>query len=52
MGIEHLKKSKPEAERIEDDSKVRTVVESTLKDIETRGDAAVRDLSQKFDGYD
>jgi len=51
MGIEHLKKSKPEAERIEDDSKVRTVVESTLKDIETRGDAAVRDLSQKFDGY-
>lgn len=51
MGIEHLKKSKPEAERVEDDSKVRTVVESTLKDIETRGDAAVRDLSQKFDGY-
>jgi len=51
MSIEHLKKSKPEAERVEEDSKVRTVVESTLKDIETRGDAAVRELSEKFDGY-
>src|SRR6056297_2282239 len=51
MSIEHLKTSKPEAERAEDDSKVRTVVESTLKDIETRGDAAVRELSEKFDGY-
>jgi sulfopropanediol 3-dehydrogenase len=26
-------------------------VASTLRDIETRGDAAVRDLSEKFDGY-
>lgn len=51
MGIEYLKKSKPETERAEDDAKVRAVVETTLKDIETRGDAAVRDLSQKFDGY-
>lgn len=51
MGIVSLKNSKPEAEKAEDDAKVRAVVESTLKDIETRGDAAVRDLSQKFDGY-
>ena len=51
MSIEHLKKSKPEAERIEDDSKVRAAVEGTLRDIETRGDAAVRELSEKFDGY-
>lgn len=51
MGIVYLKNSKPEAEKAEDDAKVRAVVESTLKDIETRGDAAVRDLSQKFDGY-
>ena len=29
----------------------RAVVEATLKDIETRGDAAVRDLSEKFDAY-
>ena len=27
------------------------VVEATLIDIETRGDAAVRELSKKFDGY-
>ena len=51
MAVEHLKKSKPEAERAEDDAKVRAVVESTLADIEARGDAAVRDLSQKFDNY-
>ncbi|NBD29266.1 MAG: histidinol dehydrogenase [Alphaproteobacteria bacterium] len=51
MSIEHLKTSKPEAERVEDDSKVRAAVESTLRDIETRGDAAVRELSEKFDGY-
>ena len=51
MGIVRLKRSKPETERAEDDAKVRTVVETTLSDIEARGDAAVRDLSQKFDGY-
>ncbi len=51
MAIHHLKSGKPETERAEDDAKVRGVVEATLKDIETRGDAAVRDLSQKFDGY-
>ena len=51
MAITHLKSSKSETEKAEDDAKVRAVVESTLKDIETRGDAAVRDLSQKFDNY-
>ncbi len=51
MAITHLKSSKPETERKEDDAKVRKTVEDTLNDIETRGDAAVRDLSQKFDGY-
>jgi sulfopropanediol 3-dehydrogenase len=51
MTIEFLKRSKPEAERAEDDAKVRAVVESTLADIAARGDAAVRDLSQKFDNY-
>lgn len=51
MAIEHLKTGKPESERIEDDAKVRAVVEETLADIEMRGDDAVRDLSQKFDGY-
>lgn len=51
MAIHHLKTGKPEAERAEDDAKVRASVEGILKDIETRGDAAVRDLAQKFDGY-
>ncbi len=51
MAIEYLKRSKSAAERAEDDAKVRAVVEGTLKDIEARGDAAVRALSQKFDGY-
>ena len=49
--IEYLKRGKTEADRSEDDAKTRAVVESTLKDIEERGDAAVRDLSQKFDNY-
>ncbi|MDH6266045.1 sulfopropanediol 3-dehydrogenase [Rhizobium sp. SG_E_25_P2] len=34
------------------DRKVREVVEATLADIEARGDAAIRDLSVKFDGWD
>jgi sulfopropanediol 3-dehydrogenase len=52
MTIEHLKSGKPEAERAEDDAKVRGVVEATLADIQSRGDAAVRDLSLKFDGFE
>lgn len=48
---EWLKRGKPEAEKAEDDAKVRGIVEATLNDIAARGDAAVRDLSVKFDGY-
>ena len=51
MTIEFLKRSKPEVERAEDDAKVRAVVEAALADIAAHGDAAVRDLSQKFDNY-
>ncbi|MEL6563631.1 MAG: histidinol dehydrogenase [Pseudomonadota bacterium] len=51
MTIEYLKTAKSEAERAEDDAKVRAAVEATLSDIETRGDAAVRALSEKFDNY-
>ncbi|KUJ85277.1 histidinol dehydrogenase [Ruegeria marisrubri] len=51
MTIEYLKRGKPEADRAEDDAKTRAVVEATLKDIETRGDAAIRELSEKFDNY-
>lgn len=51
MTIRHLKTGKPAADRAEDDAKVRAVVEATLKDIEARGDAAVRELSEKFDKF-
>jgi len=51
MTIEYLKRGKPEAERAEDDAKTRAIVEATLADIEARGDAAVRELSEKFDSY-
>ena len=51
MPIEYLKRGKPEAERSEDDAKVRGVVETALKNIETHGDAAVRELSRKFDNH-
>jgi len=51
MAITYLKHGKPEQERQDDDAKVRAIVEDTLKDIETRGDAAVRELSEKFDNY-
>jgi len=51
MTIEYLKRGKDQAERAEDDAKTRAVVEATLKDIETRGDASVRELSEKFDNY-
>src|SRR5437660_10464470 len=33
------------------DAKVRETVEAILADVEARGDAAVRELSQKFDNW-
>lgn len=51
MTIEYLKRGKPEAERSGDDAKVRDTVAAILDDIRARGDAAVRDLSEKFDRY-
>ncbi|WP_102107934.1 histidinol dehydrogenase [Oceaniglobus roseus] len=51
MTITYLKQGKSTGERAEDDAKVRATVESILADIEARGDAAVRELSEKFDGY-
>jgi len=51
MAIEYLKHGRSDADRNADDSKVRAIVESTLKDIEDNGDAAVRALSKKFDDY-
>jgi len=52
MTITYLKQGKPAADRAEDDAKTAAVVAATLKDIETRGDTAVRALANKFDGYD
>jgi sulfopropanediol 3-dehydrogenase len=52
MPITYLKRGKPEADRAEDDAKIAEVVAATLKDIEARGDAAVRELAVKFDGYE
>ena len=51
MAITYLKRGKSDAERSDDDAKTRQVVEATLMDIEARGDAAVRELSEKFDSY-
>ena len=46
-----LKSAITQAERADDDAKVRETVASTLSDIENRGDDAVRELSEKFDRY-
>lgn len=48
---EYLKRGKPETERAEDDARTQATVAGILKDITARGDAAVRELSEKFDGY-
>lgn len=49
--ITYLKQGKSDADVAEADAKVRGIVEGILADIEKRGDAAVRELSEKFDGY-
>ena len=49
---EYLKRGASSDVRAEADRKVREIVERTLADIEARGDAAVRHLSVKFDGWD
>src|SRR6201995_4854337 len=49
--IRRLKTAKPEVERAEDDAKIRAIVDAALADIASRGDVAVREMSQKFDGH-
>lgn len=51
MAIQQLTSGKPADARTEDGAKVRATVETIVADIARRGDAAVRDLSPKFDGY-
>ena len=47
-----LKRGVTAEARADLDRKVRDTVEATLADIERRGDAAVRELSIKYDGWD
>lgn len=49
--IRYLKKGAEAAETAEYDRKVRQTVEGILADVEARGDAAVRELSEKFDKW-
>ncbi|MBL0407053.1 histidinol dehydrogenase [Microvirga aerilata] len=48
----YLKRGRDVAAIEEDDAKVRATVENVLADISKRGDAAVRELSVRFDGWD
>jgi sulfopropanediol 3-dehydrogenase len=47
-----LKRGRDAAQRADDAAKVRATVEGILADIEKRGDAAIRELSIKFDQWD
>ena len=47
----HLKTGRDAAAAAADDAKVRATVEGLLADIAARGDAAVREMSARFDGY-
>jgi len=49
--IRYLKEGVSEEKAATDDAKVRATVEDILADIEKRGDAAVRALSEKFDRW-
>jgi len=50
--IRYLKRGRTAAVKTDHDAKVRATVEDIIRDIETRGDAAVRDHSRKFDNWD
>src|ERR1700761_5591150 len=50
--IRVLKQGATEGEKTEADRKVRQTVEAILEDISSRGDAAVRDLSVRFDKWE
>ena len=51
MAIKFLKNNNNEKQRSEDNEKVKTIVEKTLKEIEAKGDSYIRELSEKFDNY-
>ena len=47
----HLKRGRDAKGVAANDAKVRATVEGILTDVETRGDAALRELSEKFDKW-
>ena len=47
----HLKTARSSEQRAEDDAKVRQTVEQILDDVGRRGDAAIAELSARFDNY-
>lgn len=49
--IQYLKKGKPAEVKAELNTQVRTTVEQIIRDIEQRGEAAVREYSEKFDQW-
>ena len=51
MAIYYLKKGKTAEDNAIDDAQVSEVVKNTLQVIEEKGDAAVREFSEKFDNY-
>ncbi|NDY90248.1 histidinol dehydrogenase [Ideonella livida] len=51
MTIQTIKAGKPAAAKADLNAQVRATVEGILADIETRGDAAVREYSAKFDKW-
>ncbi|GAB3659032.1 histidinol dehydrogenase [Ramlibacter alkalitolerans] len=50
--IRYLKRGRDVQARSADDAKVRATVEGIIRDIEQRGDEAVREYSRKFDHWD
>ncbi len=52
MTEKYLKRARRAGEAAEADNKVRVTVEEILRAVESSGDAAVRELSLKFDGWE
>ena len=49
--VRYLKKGMPPEEIADRDDQVRQTVEQILRDVDTRGDAAVREYSERFDQW-
>ena len=49
--IRYLKEGISQKEKDDADAKVRETVEAILDDIKVRGDAALKDYSEKFDNW-